>query len=100
MCNSCLKDNNQIYILIFKAFHLIDCLHFLGDNESKILQKFMIDAYIMMQCYLEKWNKIYYLILTADSYKFSKKIKRKKNNYFTVNILYKHKYYYFFAVRS
>lgn len=60
MCNSCIKDNSQIYILIFKASHLIGCsrflgrLHFLEDNESKILQKFTIDAYIMTQCYLEK----------------------------------------------
>lgn len=50
MCNSCIKDNSQIYILIFKAFHITSCLrflerlYFLGNNESKILQKFIINA--------------------------------------------------------
>lgn len=51
MCNSCIKDNSQIYILIFKAFHITsylrfsERLYFLGNNESKILQKFTINAY-------------------------------------------------------
>lgn len=48
---------------------------------------------------LRKMEQNYCPILTTDSYKFSKKIiiREKKNDYFTVNTLYKHKYYYFFA---